>query len=161
MSTEIKGGINIAMKVPSHQYEAVIAFYRDVVGLPLSTRRHRRRLRSRPQSFVDRRSAALQPGRDMAGALHRRSRGGARSPRSAQGGALRSGRGTGRGLPRRMDHEPRQYRPPRARAGCLVDVLERKRTAAVGSGRHRCIRRLAHRRFRLSTTTREPSGTRL
>ncbi len=34
MSTEIKGGINIAMKVPSHQYEAVIAFYRDVVGLP-------------------------------------------------------------------------------------------------------------------------------
>ncbi|AEH78029.1 putative enzyme related to lactoylglutathione lyase [Sinorhizobium meliloti] len=43
MSTEIKGGINIAMKVPSHQYEAVIAFYRDVVGLPLSTRRHRRK----------------------------------------------------------------------------------------------------------------------
>lgn len=34
MSTEIKGGINIAMKVPSHQYEAVIAFYRNVVGLP-------------------------------------------------------------------------------------------------------------------------------
>ncbi|MCA1366440.1 hypothetical protein I6F15_03345 [Bradyrhizobium sp. BRP14] len=33
MSVEIKGGINIAMKVPSHQYEAVIAFYRDVVGL--------------------------------------------------------------------------------------------------------------------------------
>lgn len=34
MTTEIKGGINIAMKVPSHQYEAVIAFYRDIVGLP-------------------------------------------------------------------------------------------------------------------------------
>ncbi|MDK1375519.1 MULTISPECIES: hypothetical protein [unclassified Sinorhizobium] len=34
MSTKIKGGLNIAMKVPSHQYEAVIAFYRDVVGLP-------------------------------------------------------------------------------------------------------------------------------
>lgn len=28
MSTQIKGGLNIAMKVPSHQYEAVIAFYR-------------------------------------------------------------------------------------------------------------------------------------
>lgn len=27
------GGINIAMKVPSHQYEAVVAFYRDTVGL--------------------------------------------------------------------------------------------------------------------------------
>ena len=35
MTSEIKGGINIAMKVPSHQYEAVIAFYRDVVKLPV------------------------------------------------------------------------------------------------------------------------------
>ena len=34
MTTEIKGGINIAMKVPSHQYQAVIGFYRDVVKLP-------------------------------------------------------------------------------------------------------------------------------
>jgi hypothetical protein len=34
MTAEIKGGFNIAMKVPSHQYEAVLAFYRDVVGLP-------------------------------------------------------------------------------------------------------------------------------
>jgi hypothetical protein len=33
MSVKIKGGVNIAMKVPSHQYEAVIAFYRDIVGL--------------------------------------------------------------------------------------------------------------------------------
>lgn len=33
MATKIEGGINIAMKVPSHQYEATIAFYRDVVGL--------------------------------------------------------------------------------------------------------------------------------
>jgi len=33
MTVEIKGGINIAMKVPPHQYEATLAFYRDVVGL--------------------------------------------------------------------------------------------------------------------------------
>ena len=33
MTPQIEGGINIAMKVPSHQYEATIAFYRDVVGL--------------------------------------------------------------------------------------------------------------------------------
>jgi len=33
MSVKIEGGVNIAMKVPSHQYQAVIAFYRDVVGL--------------------------------------------------------------------------------------------------------------------------------
>ena len=33
MTGKIKGGINIAMKVPSHQYEATVAFYRDVVGL--------------------------------------------------------------------------------------------------------------------------------
>lgn len=31
--SNIYGGINIAMKVPSHQYQATIAFYRDVVGL--------------------------------------------------------------------------------------------------------------------------------
>ena len=31
------GGINIAIKVPSHQYEATVAFYRDVVGLPPNT----------------------------------------------------------------------------------------------------------------------------
>ncbi|TPL86639.1 VOC family protein [Mesorhizobium sp. B2-3-14] len=33
MTAKITGGINIAMRVPSHQYEATIAFYRDVVGL--------------------------------------------------------------------------------------------------------------------------------
>jgi hypothetical protein len=33
MAAEIKGGFNIAMKVPSHQYEATVSFYRDVVGL--------------------------------------------------------------------------------------------------------------------------------
>jgi hypothetical protein len=33
MTAKITGGINIAMKVPPHQYEATIAFYRDVVGL--------------------------------------------------------------------------------------------------------------------------------
>lgn len=33
MTGKIKGGINIAMKVPSHQYRQTIAFYRDVVGL--------------------------------------------------------------------------------------------------------------------------------
>lgn len=33
MTTKITGGFNIAMKVPPHQYQATIAFYRDVVGL--------------------------------------------------------------------------------------------------------------------------------
>jgi hypothetical protein len=33
LTAKIKGGFNIAMKVPPHQYEATIAFYRDVVGL--------------------------------------------------------------------------------------------------------------------------------
>ena len=33
MKTNIRGGVNIAMKVPPYQYEATIAFYRDVVGL--------------------------------------------------------------------------------------------------------------------------------
>lgn len=33
MSATIRGGINIAMKVPTHQFEATIRFYRDVVGL--------------------------------------------------------------------------------------------------------------------------------
>jgi hypothetical protein len=33
MAAQIKGGFNIAMKVPSHQYEATLAFYRDVIGL--------------------------------------------------------------------------------------------------------------------------------
>lgn len=29
-----RGGRNIAMKVPPHQWEETVAFYRDVVGLP-------------------------------------------------------------------------------------------------------------------------------
>jgi hypothetical protein len=29
-----RAGRNIAMKVPPHQFEATVAFYRDVVGLP-------------------------------------------------------------------------------------------------------------------------------
>jgi Glyoxalase-like domain len=28
------GGIDIAMKVPTHQYDAVVEFYRTVIGLP-------------------------------------------------------------------------------------------------------------------------------
>jgi hypothetical protein len=34
MTVSIYGGIDIAIKVPPHQYEAMIAFYRDVIGLP-------------------------------------------------------------------------------------------------------------------------------
>ena len=30
--TTIAGGVNIAMKVPAHQYEAVVAFYRETLG---------------------------------------------------------------------------------------------------------------------------------
>ena len=33
MSTPITGGINIAIKVPTPQYEATLAFYRDVLKL--------------------------------------------------------------------------------------------------------------------------------
>ena len=33
MTAQFYGGIDIAMKVPPHQYQAMIAFYRDVVGL--------------------------------------------------------------------------------------------------------------------------------
>jgi hypothetical protein len=33
MSANIRGGIDIAMKVPPHQYQATLAFYRDVIGL--------------------------------------------------------------------------------------------------------------------------------
>src|SRR5688572_23103506 len=33
MSRWIEGGINIAMKVPVHQYDATVAFYRDTLGL--------------------------------------------------------------------------------------------------------------------------------
>lgn len=39
MADEIYGGINIAMKIPSHQYEATVSFYRDVIGLkPFTTK---------------------------------------------------------------------------------------------------------------------------
>lgn len=33
MTGNIQGGINIAMKVPSHQFDETVRFYRDVVGL--------------------------------------------------------------------------------------------------------------------------------
>ncbi|SNY76661.1 VOC family protein [Enterobacter sp. CC120223-11] len=33
MKTEIKGGIDIALKVPPHQYQQTIAFYRNTLGL--------------------------------------------------------------------------------------------------------------------------------
>jgi catechol 2,3-dioxygenase-like lactoylglutathione lyase family enzyme len=35
MTTKVKfaAGRNIAMKVPPHQYEATVGFYRDVLGL--------------------------------------------------------------------------------------------------------------------------------
>ncbi len=34
MNVSFEGGINIAMKVPAHEYEQVMVFYRDVVRLP-------------------------------------------------------------------------------------------------------------------------------
>jgi hypothetical protein len=33
MSAKIYGGIDVALKIPPHQYDATVAFYRDVVGL--------------------------------------------------------------------------------------------------------------------------------
>ena len=33
MTATIKGGFNIAMKVPLHQFDETVRFYRDVVGL--------------------------------------------------------------------------------------------------------------------------------
>lgn len=33
MTARIEGGIDIAMKVPPHQFEATVAFYRDTIGL--------------------------------------------------------------------------------------------------------------------------------
>ncbi|GMG82328.1 hypothetical protein LNKW23_15410 [Paralimibaculum aggregatum] len=33
MTARFRGGSNIAMKVPPHQHEATVAFYRDVLGL--------------------------------------------------------------------------------------------------------------------------------
>lgn len=33
MSAKFEGGRNIAMKVPGHQHEATVAFYRDTLGL--------------------------------------------------------------------------------------------------------------------------------
>jgi catechol 2,3-dioxygenase-like lactoylglutathione lyase family enzyme len=38
-SSRFRGGRNIAMKVPPHQFDATVRFYRDVAGLPL-IRRH-------------------------------------------------------------------------------------------------------------------------
>ena len=33
MKADIKGGIDIALKVPSHQYQQTIEFYRDTLGM--------------------------------------------------------------------------------------------------------------------------------
>ena len=33
MAAKFAGGKNIAMKVPPHQYDATVAFYRDLLGL--------------------------------------------------------------------------------------------------------------------------------
>jgi hypothetical protein len=32
---EFRAGRNIAMKVPAHEYEATLRFYRDILGLPV------------------------------------------------------------------------------------------------------------------------------
>jgi catechol 2,3-dioxygenase-like lactoylglutathione lyase family enzyme len=34
MTPRFAGGPNLAMKVPPHQWDATVAFYRDVLGLP-------------------------------------------------------------------------------------------------------------------------------
>lgn len=35
MAGQYKGGVNIALKVPDHQFEETVRFYRDVIGLEL------------------------------------------------------------------------------------------------------------------------------
>lgn len=37
MPAKMYGGVDIAMKVPPHQFEATITFYRDTIGLTLIT----------------------------------------------------------------------------------------------------------------------------
>ena len=37
MKTGFYGGVEISMKVPPHQYDATVAFYRDVIGLQAIT----------------------------------------------------------------------------------------------------------------------------
>ena len=35
MTPRFKAGRNIAMKVPAHEFDATLKFYRDVIGLPI------------------------------------------------------------------------------------------------------------------------------
>ena len=140
MTVKLEGGINIAMKVPSHQYETTIAFYRDTVGLePITEKAPAVGFKLGPnQLWIDEGATMSQAEvwlelftPDSTGALRQ----------LADAGVLRSDRTARRWLSRRLGHEPRQHRPYGARTGRVVTPREpQPKCWPEGAARWNCMK---------------------
>ena len=73
MNSRFAGGRNIALKVPPHQYDATVQFYRDVLGLKvLENHLPAVGFEFGSNQLWDRSSDGTQPGRTLAGDCCRR-----------------------------------------------------------------------------------------
>ena len=75
MKPQFTAGKNIAMKVPMHEYDATISFYRDILGLQTidsnnPSRHGQLRFSVWGQKSLDRQNEHNQPGRNMAGNIN-------------------------------------------------------------------------------------------
>ena len=67
-----QGGFNIAMKVPPHQFDETVRFYRDVVGLePYDEKAPEIGFKLGPNRLWIDKAPMLSPGRGLARTLHR------------------------------------------------------------------------------------------
>ena len=121
MAAQIKGGFNIAMKVPSHQYQATLAFYRDVIGLkPFDEKAPAKGFELGPNRLWIDEAPMLSQAEVWLELFTDNSAEASGAP--GQGGRcpLRRDRAARGRFSRRLDHEPRQHRPHGARAGRMV-----------------------------------------
>lgn len=121
MTATIRGGINIAMKVPSHQYDATIRFYRDVVCLkPFDAKAPAIGFELGPNRLWIDEDATMSQAEVWLELFTDDHSARASAVRSRRRCPLRSDRAVGRRFSRRLDHEPGQHRSHGARAGRLV-----------------------------------------
>ena len=109
MTPGITGGINIAMKVPPHQFEATVAFYRDVIGLkPFTAKAPAIGFELGPiRLWID--EAPMLSQAEVWLELFTDDFAAAVAPRRSRRRALRCHRTVGGGFPWWLDHQSRQH----------------------------------------------------
>jgi hypothetical protein len=125
MTERFRGGIDIAMKVPPHQFEATVAFYRDVVGLaPIVDRPPATGFELGPNRLWIDEVAQLNQAEIWLELFTDDFPAAAEHLASARRRSVRPHRAASRRIPWWLDHQPGQHRPHGSRTRVTPTPLE-------------------------------------